>query len=696
VSEVGAPRFPSGLAPTVELVRLRALAALFHRLDAGAGFADPRIPTAIHLREPSLSARLDRVAARPSKTHTRQLAEVAEAIALASAVAEGPRLAALIARLELDAAAAALLRVVLAHAVDPDVRELVHVLAARRRPGLYLDLCGELDPALDEVAALVAATSPRGPLRDGGLIAVGDEGSVGGQVAATRRLLDWMAGDDRLPPPLDQVATLGGDLPVWLSPEVRARADAIAGRLAAGAGPVAVLIQGPRGSGRRAAATLMAAALGKPLLWADLTDLLALEDKARTGALVTAFLTEARLHDAVPFLSGAEALAGDRDVERGAIAALRRGPSPLVLAAGGRGVTSLPLGRPFHLVRMPRVDLDDRVRAWSESLAAAGATVAADQAAELAGRYVIGPGAIAEVAREAREFAAARGGPVDRVVLEEAVSRRLSIRLGAFGTIINRKARFEEMVLHEEVVESLHDMIAMVRKRSQILESWGYQRHLGISRGVSALFSGEPGTGKTMAASVVASELGLELIRIDLAQVVSKWVGETEKNLAKIFDEAQDANAMLLFDEADALFGKRTEVKSAQDRYANLEVNYILQRMESFDGVSVLTTNFESSIDQALQRRLNFRIRFPEPEAAERELLWQKLLPPGTGLHDHAPFASLAERFEMTGGYIKNAIVRAAVIAARDGRELTADDLWTGAHNEYAEMGKVLSSLTRT
>ena len=153
---------------------------------------------------------------------------------------------------------------------------------------------------------------------------------------------------------------------------------------------------------------------------------------------------------------------------------------------------------------------------------------------------------------------------------------------------------------------------------------------------------------------------------------------------------------MLFFDEADSLFGKRTDVHDAHDRYANLEVNYILQRMETFDGVCVLTTNFESSIDPALQRRLNFRIRFTEPEVAERALLWQKLLPPETGLQDVAPFESLAERFEMTGGYIKNAIVRAAVIAARDRRTMTIDDLWTGAHHEYTEMGKVLSTHTRT
>jgi hypothetical protein len=365
----------------------------------------------------------------------------------------------------------------------------------------------------------------------------------------------------------------------------------------------------------------------------------------------------------------------------------------------GRG-GHLELRRPVLAAHLPRTELDDRERAWSAGLlphgALPGERPGVPLAAELAARYVIGPGAIADVVAEAGRHAAAAGTPLDAAALEAAVGRRLSLRLGTFGAVVHRKARFAEMVLPEDVIDTLRDMIAMVRERAQILERWGYQRHLGISRGVSALFSGEPGTGKTMAASVIASELGLELMRIDLSQVVSKWVGETEKNLARIFDEAQDANAMLLFDEADSLFAKRTEVKTAQDRYANLEVNYILQRMESFDGVSVLTSNFEGSIDQALQRRLNFRIRFPEPEIEERELLWQKLLPPETGIHDAVPFRRLAERFQMTGGYIKNAIVRAAVIAARQGRAMTADDLWAGAHVEYAEMGKVLSSLTRT
>ena len=228
-----------------------------------------------------------------------------------------------------------------------------------------------------------------------------------------------------------------------------------------------------------------------------------------------------------------------------------------------------------------------------------------------------------------------------------------------------------------------------------MFERWGYDRVISTSRGLTALFQGGPGTGKTMAAGVIARALGYELWRVDLSKGMSRWIGETEKNLGRVFDAAEDGEVVLLFDEADSLFGKRTELKTAQDRFANLEVNYILQRMESFDGVSVLTTNAESSIDPALQRRLNFRIRFPEPETDEREQLWRQLLPPQAGLHEGVDFHELAERFDMTGGYIKNAVVRAAVIAARAGRGLTAEDLWTGAHHEYVEMGKVMPQLPR-
>jgi len=694
------------LGPVIALVRLRAEAALLRRLNAGHGFADPRLPGQVYVRDPAARARIARSKLEPKDTHRKQADEVEQAIAAADAAAGAARtpLDVVAARFGLDATERAVLAVAVGYEVDADVRDLIHALAGRRRPALHADVLAELAPELTAPLAAHVALHPSGPLRAGGLIVTDGEGADA-TVTAARRLLDWLAGDDRIADLLAavvQVRPPEHDDATWVAPAVRERIAAIAALLQRPRGPrepaPMVVIQGPRGSGRHAVAQAIARALGRPLFTAPLDAIVDIEKQLRTGGLVRTALTEARLRGALPYLPAVDALFGDgREVDRGAIAALSTSPDVIVLATTGKGGVSMPFARPFHLIRMPRADLDDREAAWRTALARLDAPALPPTAStELAGRYVLGPGAIAEVAAEAAAFARASGTPVDRATLEESIGRRLSIHLGAYGTLVARKARFEEMVLPEDVIETLHDMIAMVKQRAQILERWGYQRHLGISRGVSALFTGDPGTGKTMAASVIASELGLELMRIDLSQVVSKWVGETEKNLARIFDEAQDANAMLLFDEADALFAKRTDVKTAQDRYANLEVNYVLQRMETFDGISVLTSNFEGSIDQALLRRLNFRVRFPEPEVDERELLWRKLLPPETGVAAGVPFRRLAERFEMTGGYIKNAIVRAAVIAAREGRAITPDDLWAGAHVEYAEMGKVLSSLTRT
>jgi hypothetical protein len=679
----------TSLVGAITAVRLHAEAALLRRLNAGAGFADPRIPSQIYLRDPAALARIAGGTLRPQGSHRKAAGELAEVIARAGD-GEAARLATMTERLGIDPVASGVLLVAVAYALDLDTRELCHALAPRRAPALHLETCADVLEA--DPAVLVRAIAPGSPLRRGRALVVGGDG-----LAATLEVpgpaLAWLSGDDALQPPLATVLELiepGAELGVVLPPGAASALDALVPRLATPE-PLAVVMRGPRGSGRRAAAHRLARALGRPLVIIPVPALIALEGRTRTPLLGQA-LAAARLRAAVPMLADADALYDERgELAPEHIDAIRHVPGLIIAGSSGRG-GHLELRRPQLGVALPRTELADRERAWSATLAPHGM---AGDAIELAARYVIGPGAIADVVAEAARYAACAGAPVDRDALEASVGRRLSMRLGTYGTVVHRKARFAELVLPDDVIDTLRDMVAMVRERAQILERWGYQRHLGISRGVSGLYSGEPGTGKTMAASVVASELGLELVRIDLSAVVSKYVGETEKNLAKIFDEAQDAHAMLLFDEADSLFGKRTELKTAQDRFANLEVNYILQRMESFDGVSVLTTNAESSIDPALQRRLNFRIRFPEPEVDEREKLWRQLLPPQAGLHDGVDFHSLAERFDMTGGYIKNAVVRAAVIAARAGRGLTAEDLWAGAHHEYVEMGKVMPQLPR-
>ncbi len=672
----------------VRQFRLFAEGALVRRLNAGAGFADSRIASQIYLRDESALARIAGGTLRPQGTHRKAADEIRVALeaadrdAMDRAGREGRWTRLVRGFSELSGSGPYFtLGLAIAYAIDHDVRELCHALAARRRPGLYLETCADIfeqepPPPTRTMEALRGLPL----LRNARLIHASGDG-LDAAIEVAPQVLAWLIGDGEVDPPCELLAA-DADLGVVLTGPVAAAIDALVARAD---NKIAIVLRAPRGSGRKAAAHRLARALGRPLFVIPVPDIV-----KQPGAIADA-LCAARLRGAVPYLADADALY-DAAGAMAADHALAIADVPGVIAVGstGRG-GHLELKRPALIVAMPRVELDDRERAWSASLTTHGGPVG--DAAELAARYVIGPGVIADVISEAAKYATAAGTALDLKALEVSVARRLSLRLGTFGSIVARKALFSELVLPDDVLDTLHDMIAMVRERSLILERWGYQRHLGISRGVAGLFSGEPGTGKTMAASVVASTLGLELVRIDLSAVVSKYVGETEKNLGRIFDEAQDSHAMLLFDEADSLFGKRTELKSAQDRFANLEVNYILQRMETFDGVSVLTTNAESAIDPALQRRLNFRIRFPEPEQGERERLWRQLLPPATGLHDRVDFNSLAERFDMTGGYIKNAIVRAAVIAARAGRDMAAEDLWLGAHHEYVEMGKVMPQL---
>ncbi len=684
------------LEPIVREIRLLAEAALLRRLNAGSGFADPRVPSQIYLRDPVALSRLAGGTLRPQNTHSKAAAEIAAE--LKKSAAKSPRLETLVERLAIDPGGRIVLAIAIAYALDSDTRELCHALAPRGKPALYVETCVDLISSGGPAGStpLLQAILPGSALRRARVVNLDGDG-LGAIVELAPAALAWLLGDDALQLPLANVCSIidpGDELGVVLPAAAIAELDALVPRLAAASelpGGLAIALRGPRGSGRKGAAHRLAKALRKRLLVIPVPALLALETRAKV-ALLGAALAAARVRDALPYLLDAEPLFD----ERGQLAAEHADAlahHPGALLAGTTRSADLELLRPVLSVSLPRAVLEDRERAWTAALAT-GAGFAEGDPAELAGRYVIGPGAIADVVAEAARYARAAGTPLDVPTIEASVARRLSLKLGTYGTIVTRKSRFTEMVLPEEVVDTLHDMIAMVRGRSQILERWGYQRHLGISRGVSGLFSGEPGTGKTMAASVVASELGLELVRIDLSAVISKYVGETEKNLAKIFDEAQDAHAMLLFDEADSLFGKRTKLESAQDRFANLEVNYILQRMETFDGVSVLTTNAEAAIDPALQRRLNFRLRFPDPEPDERARLWRQLLPPSSGLHDRVDFDALAERFDMTGGYIKNAVVRAAVIASRAGRAMVAEDLWLGAHHEYVEMGKVMPQPT--
>jgi SpoVK/Ycf46/Vps4 family AAA+-type ATPase len=248
---------------------------------------------------------------------------------------------------------------------------------------------------------------------------------------------------------------------------------------------------------------------------------------------------------------------------------------------------------------------------------------------------------------------------------------------------------WDDIVLPPDCMEQLRDICRHVRHRARVYEEWGFAGKLALGKGLNVLFAGPSGTGKTMAAEVIALELGLELYKIDLSMVVSKYIGETEKNLARIFAEAATSNAILFFDEADALFGKRSEVHDAHDRYANIEIGYLLQQMEEYEGVVILATNLRKNMDEAFVRRMHVAVEFPFPDEASRRRIWEQIWPAATPRGPELDLAGLARRFELAGGNIRNVALAAAFLAADDGRVVDMHHLLSATQREYRKMGKV-------
>lgn len=277
---------------------------------------------------------------------------------------------------------------------------------------------------------------------------------------------------------------------------------------------------------------------------------------------------------------------------------------------------------------------------------------------------------------------AASGGDVDA-----AVRRLASGRLEELTRRIRPTRGWNDIVLSADRLAALHGIVDRYQMATTVYDDWGFSAR--PSRGLVALFSGPSGTGKTLAAEIIAGELGLDVFKLDLSSVVSKYIGETEKNLEQIFDAASAANMVLFFDEADSLFGKRSEVKDARDRYANIEVSYLLQRLETYDGLVVMATNFEKNVDEAFLRRIHARVAFELPGADERAAIWRQNLPPGAPTVD-VDLEWLAKKFELSGGMIRNACVQAAFAAASAGTPITMASAVQGVASELRKMGRLL------
>nr|WSZ20983.1 ATP-binding protein [Streptomyces canus] len=263
------------------------------------------------------------------------------------------------------------------------------------------------------------------------------------------------------------------------------------------------------------------------------------------------------------------------------------------------------------------------------------------------------------------------------------------IGMDELGRRIEPQAGWDDLVLHERQTSVLREVVAHVRQRATVHQEWGFGATLRRGLGVTAMFAGGSGTGKTLAAEVMAKELGLDLFVIDLSQVVSKYIGETEKNLRRVFDAAERGGALLLFDEADALFGKRSEVKDSHDRYANLEVSYLLMRMEAYRGLAVLTTNMKNALDTAFLRRIRFVVDFPFPAEDERAEIWRRVLPPQAPVKDIDP--SLLAQLTVAGGSIRNIALSGAFLAAEEGDRLQMRHMLAAARTEYLKLERSLT-----
>src|SRR5262249_377060 len=244
-----------------------------------------------------------------------------------------------------------------------------------------------------------------------------------------------------------------------------------------------------------------------------------------------------------------------------------------------------------------------------------------------------------------------------------------------------------QVVLSDDKKQQLNEIVDHVRLSGRVLDEWNFRDQLPYGRGVAALFFGVSGTGKTMAAMGIARRLGIQILRLDLSRVVNKYIGETEKNIDRVFTDAQKSGAAVLIDEADALLGKRSEVKEAHDRYANIEVAYLLQRIEAYDGLAILTTNMRMNLDPAFLRRLRFIVDFPKPDVAAREQIWRQCLPDGSFDLNDADFRQLARRVDLTGGQIRQITLRAAFIAAAADSRITLEHIAQATQAELAKLG---------
>jgi hypothetical protein len=344
----------------------------------------------------------------------------------------------------------------------------------------------------------------------------------------------------------------------------------------------------------------------------------------------------------------------------------------------------------LQTMQLHAAGLSEQVATWSSL---SRGELPLEQLQRLVSLHPLPLASIEQAWRTAKDFAAAdsEGDTPQMEHLRRACRAQVVTPANSLARRIEPGHTWNDLVLPAAQREQLAVLCAQVKHSSIVYGDWGFERKLPLGRGLNALFCGPPGTGKTLAAEIIAADLGLDLLKVDLSQIASKYIGETEKNLRQLFDEAAGANAILFFDEADALFGKRSAVGDAHDRYANTQTAYLLQKMEEYAGVTLLSSNLRQNIDEAFTRRMRFIIDFPFPEEAERLCIWQTVWPPRTPLGADVDLAALARKFRLSGGSIRNVALSAAFLAAEERQPVSMRHLIRAVRRELQNMGRLVN-----
>jgi hypothetical protein len=593
---------------------------------------------------------------------------------------------------------------------DVEVDALVHCIAAELHPG-YGRVFGYLNnditrqqPSVALIIEVLCPTwrerlegrrvlSPRSALFRFGLLTASGAGSghLAAELEVEPSVLEFVLGDrpardDRRPP------TAPGLDNLFLSPEERAAAEQMIGYLGRsprhGLQSTIIVISGEPGVGRRTCADVICRELG----W-RLRPIGKGMSAASLGTEIAQSLRDARLADQTPGVY----VPPDADdkhthlpllieaaVEAGGLAFMfvAADEAPRLTDTGQAEVLRLHLSAPRAGVRS---------RVWKQALDRHGLLCSEEVVSRIGAIYPFTVSRIYACAREAglrTQVGLAGSCVADITALAQICRAQVRHHLERLAQPVPSRHGWDDIVLPPDELCRLKEIASAVRNRDRVMQEWGFGRKLSAGPGVNAIFFGPSGTGKTMAASILAGDLGIALYRVDLSRVVSKYIGETERNLDALFEEARRSFAMLLFDEAEALFGKRSEVKDAHDRYANIEVAYLLQRMEQFEGIAILATNLRKHLDTAFLRRLQFAVEFPLPTMADRLRIWRRVWPGNATLDSDVDLEFMAAHLELSGGHIRNVALMAAYLAAEEASPISMRHLIVATRRELQKLGR--------